>query len=134
MTNTLVLNRKHRKGFTLIELIVVIAIIAILAAIAIPRFSTVTTSARNRATEANHRILVGAVQMSMAETGGVIPSGADDAAIKAILAPYIEGTLNTTNPPATYTFTGTTAASAVMTLTSVMTGTGGATYTQTWTR
>ena len=84
-----------------------------------------------RVVEANHRILIGAVSMSMTETGA-IPAGADDAAIKSILAPIIEGTIDTTTPPATYTFTGTTAGDATMTLTS--TRTGGLTYIQTWTR
>ena len=74
------MSRKNKKGFTLIELIVVIAIIAILAAIAIPRFATVTDSAKNKAAEAEHRIAVGAVQMYMAENDGALPATTVDEA------------------------------------------------------
>ena len=41
-----ILNKKKKKGFTLIELIVVIAILAILAAIAVPNFIGITDTAR----------------------------------------------------------------------------------------
>ena len=44
------INKKRKKGFTLIELIVVIAILAILAAVAVPNFIGITDSAR-KATE-----------------------------------------------------------------------------------
>ena len=40
-----VMNRKCKKGFTLIELIVVIAILAILAAVAVPNFIGITDKA-----------------------------------------------------------------------------------------
>lgn len=78
---------KNKKGFTLIELIVVIAIIAILAAIAIPRFGTVTTSAKNKANLAEHKLVVSAVQMYQAEKDGALPTQDAD------IAPYLQGTL-----------------------------------------
>jgi len=42
-----IINKKRKKGFTLIELIVVIAILAILAAVAVPNFIGITNSARD---------------------------------------------------------------------------------------
>jgi type IV pilus assembly protein PilA len=40
-----IINKKRKKGFTLIELIVVIAILAILAAVAVPNFIGITDTA-----------------------------------------------------------------------------------------
>jgi type IV pilus assembly protein PilA len=58
----------NRKGFTLIELIVVIAIIAILAAVAVPRFSGTLTTSKNRAHNANVRMIEGAISLYQVET------------------------------------------------------------------
>ena len=41
-----IMNKKRKKGFTLIELIVVIAILAILAAVAVPNFIGITDQAK----------------------------------------------------------------------------------------
>ncbi len=50
MENVITTNqKKRRKGFTLIELIIVLAVMAIIAAIAIPNFSAVSKNSKNKA-------------------------------------------------------------------------------------
>ncbi|WP_319001033.1 prepilin-type N-terminal cleavage/methylation domain-containing protein [Clostridium algidicarnis] len=49
MKELLTKERKKKKGFTLIELIIVLAIIAIIAAIAIPNFTKVRTESKVKA-------------------------------------------------------------------------------------
>ncbi|PPK49091.1 prepilin-type N-terminal cleavage/methylation domain-containing protein [Clostridium algidicarnis] len=49
MKELLTKERKKKKGFTLIELIIVLAIVAIIAAIAIPNFTKVRTESKSKA-------------------------------------------------------------------------------------
>ena len=60
-------NKKKKKGFTLIELIIVIAIIAVLAAIALPKFGDVRRKANISADIANAKQIQSAVALVIAE-------------------------------------------------------------------
>ena len=61
------MNRKNKKGFTLIELIVVITILGILVAIAVPRFGGFTSDAQDAADKATARTIKSAIVMVEAE-------------------------------------------------------------------
>ncbi len=65
---------KNNKGFSLVELIVVIAIMAILAAVAIPTFASFITKAQRASDESFLNDIEYAIELAMAEEGGV-PSG-----------------------------------------------------------
>lgn len=60
-------NKKKKKGFTLVELIIVIAIMAILAAVAIPRFGEVTRNANATADLATAKNLHGIAAQLIAQ-------------------------------------------------------------------
>lgn len=60
-------NKKKKKGFTLIELIIVIAIIAILAAFAIPKFGEVRKNAAIKADVANAKTIANAATYLISE-------------------------------------------------------------------
>lgn len=60
-------NKKKKKGFTLIELIIVIAIIAILAALAIPKFGEVRKDAAFKSDIANAKTIANAATTLLAE-------------------------------------------------------------------
>ena len=60
-------NKKKKKGFTLIELIIVIAIIAVLAAIAVPKFGQIRTNANIKADIATAKNIHSAVTVKVQE-------------------------------------------------------------------
>lgn len=66
---------KNQKGFTLVELMVVVVIIGILVAIAVPVYNNITTTAKEKACEANIRTIQGAVQIIRMENAGVNLAG-----------------------------------------------------------
>ena len=60
--------RKHKKGFTLVEIMIVVAIIGLLAAIAIPNFVRARETAEKNACIANLKQIQGAVQVWAIDT------------------------------------------------------------------
>jgi len=124
-----------RKGFTLIELLVVVAIIGILVLIAVPRFQSMTQGAKVATVQANHRQIVSAISMYIADNGGKVP------ATQAALDKYLpdKGTasdgltaLNGKPDGSTYVFDYTAASGsnpATCTLTSKLDGQTIATFT-----
>ena len=67
-------NKKKKKGFTLIELIIVIAIIAILAAIAIPKFGDIRKNAALKSDIANAKVVANAASALIADGTIKVPS------------------------------------------------------------
>ena len=64
---------KHKRGFTLIELMIVVAIVGILASMAIPKFSNLVRKSREAATKGALGILRSTVTIYYADTEGVYP-------------------------------------------------------------
>ncbi|MEW6251952.1 MAG: prepilin-type N-terminal cleavage/methylation domain-containing protein [Planctomycetota bacterium] len=65
---------KHRKGFSLVELVVVIVIIGILAAVAIPRLSRGAAGATSSNVISNLTIVRNAINLYHAEHNSTFPS------------------------------------------------------------
>jgi len=73
MLKTIMKKRNNKKkGFTLAELVIVVAIIAILTGLAVMVFGNMTDAADKSTFEANHRSVVSAVVMAVAENDGSI--------------------------------------------------------------
>ncbi|MGL5440483.1 MAG: competence type IV pilus major pilin ComGC [Filifactoraceae bacterium] len=68
---------KKKKGFTLVELVVVIMAIGILMLIGMARFSSISMTAAERTFEANHRLVVSAISMYMADHDGKTPASTE---------------------------------------------------------
>lgn len=67
------INKKKKKGFTLVEIIVVIAIIAILASLAIPKLGEVRNNANEKSDIANAKTIANATSALIME-GAIKPS------------------------------------------------------------
>lgn len=64
----------HRKGFTLIELMIVVAIIGILAAIAIPKFANLINKSKEGATKGALSTVRSAIQVYYGDNEGWFPT------------------------------------------------------------
>ena len=88
MENVLTTNqKKRRKGFTLIELIIVLAVMAIIAAIAIPNLSGVKENAAKKTDEQSGKTIQRSIEVLMAD--GTIKYG--DAVITVKITPATDG-------------------------------------------
>lgn len=87
-------NKKKKKGFTLIELIIVIAIIAILAAIALPKFGEVRENANIKADISNAKNIQSAVVALVGE--GKVPAGTYDLSESSTVTTAIKDYLQNT--------------------------------------
>jgi len=67
-------NRRKRRGFSLLELVIVVVIIGIIAAIAIPRMSRGTAGASDSAVAGDLAVLRNAIDLFAAEHGGEFPT------------------------------------------------------------
>lgn len=108
--------KKKGKGFTLVELIVVIVVIAIIAAIAIPRITSFQDSARRARIQAEHRELVTAAQMFIANSTDPTNAAEELDNLNEDLGPFmnlqgtatLEDTLAHNGEDVAHTITGTT--------------------------
>jgi prepilin-type N-terminal cleavage/methylation domain-containing protein len=77
--------RLNARGFNLIELMVVVAVLGVLFAIAIPNYYDMKARAEEATAEANMYDLQIAVIHYSVDTGGIYPTPADEAALRAFM-------------------------------------------------
>jgi len=116
--------RLDDRGFNLIELMVVVAVLAVLFSIAIPNYYAMKARAQEATTTANmYNFQIAIIHYSV-DTGGIYPTPAEDAAVRAFIPggnypenPFTDtqepwvwgppggapGTIGNTQPPSGYT-------------------------------
>jgi prepilin-type N-terminal cleavage/methylation domain-containing protein len=86
------IKRKHSSGFALLELLAVLIIIAILVSIAVPLYASTNQTAKDRADEANVRILNSATLQWMMADEGNDPRTVAESTLKAeLLGKFVQG-------------------------------------------
>lgn len=80
-----------KKGFTLVELLVVMTILAVLSFLAVPQFVKMQKQANEKTFEANHRMVISAINMYVADHDGEYP---DDAAFTAAAGAGVDSVAN----------------------------------------
>lgn len=84
-------NRRARRGFTLIELVVVVLVMGILAAVAAPKMFDTATTAKVNSTRQSLMVVRDAIELYKAQTGaypGEAGSGTD---LQTDLSTYLKG-------------------------------------------
>jgi general secretion pathway protein G len=73
----MVISRKRRPAFTLIEVLIVVIIMAILAATIIPQFSSTTSDAKKSSVLFNLQTIRSQIEMYKAHHNGLVPTFAN---------------------------------------------------------